>query len=187
MQFAVPSEQDIYLFREGTNANLHHFLGCHLLRVTGRRPFCRVGPQCSCRIRHRRLERLELGVPIPLAARADGSGIWEGDVARRAAGQAYKYRISPGDGAPVLEKADPVGFLCEAPPATASRAWALDYEWHDAEWLASRGRRNGLDAPMAIYEAHLGSWRRKDGAFLNYRELAHALAEYLNDLGIHAR
>ena len=49
--------------------------------------------------------------------------------------------------------------------------------------MRTRAARNGLDAPMSIYELHLGSWRRKDGNFLNYRELAHALADYLNDLG----
>jgi len=67
--------------------------------------------------------------------------------------------------------------LCELPPATASRIWTLDYEWSDAEWMRTRARRNALDAPMSIYELHPGSWRRKDGYFLNYRELAHALAE----------
>jgi len=74
-----------------------------------------------------------------------------------------------------------VGFYCESPPATASRVWSLDYEWQDTAWMSSRGARNGLDSPMVIYEAHLGSWRRKDGDFLNYRELAHQLADYLND------
>src|SRR5260370_1027595 len=71
----------------------------------------------------------------------------------------------------------------DLPAATASRAWKLDYEWRDGTWMSTRGARNGLDAPMAIYEAHLGSWRRKDGGFMNYRELAHAMADYLKDLG----
>ena len=50
--------------------------------------------------------------------------------------------------------------------------------------MAERGARNALDAPMAVYEMHLGSWRRtSDGQFLNYREIAHALAEYLQRMG----
>jgi len=181
MQFAAPSEQDIYLFREGTNANLHDFLGCHLLAAPAGARFAVWAPNASAVSVIGDWNGWNTGAD-PLAARADASGIWEGTVEGVRAGQAYKYRISSGDGARVLEKADPVGFLCEAPPATASRAWRLDYEWHDADWLNSRGAHNGLDAAMVIYEAHLGSWRRKDGAFLNYRELAHALAEYLSDL-----
>ena len=92
-------------------------------------------------------------------------------------------RITSRFGGFVVDKADPYGVLCEQPPATASRAWTLEYDWKDAAWMAGRARRNGLDAPMSIYELHVGSWRRKDGNFLNYRELAHALADYVGELG----
>ena len=118
-----------------------------------------------------------------LAVRADGSGIWEGGVAAVQRGQAYKYRITSRVDGFVVEKADPYAVYCELPPATASRAWTLEYEWRDAAWMAARGRSNGLDAPMSIYELHAGSWRRKDGQFLNYRELAHELADYITELG----
>jgi 1,4-alpha-glucan branching enzyme len=118
-----------------------------------------------------------------LAARADGSGIWEGAAPGAQRGQAYKYRITSHLGGFTVEKADPYALCCEPPPATASRIWTLEYEWQDAAWMAARGGRNGLDAPMSIYELHAGSWRRKDGNFLNYRELAHALADYMRDLG----
>jgi 1,4-alpha-glucan branching enzyme len=123
------------------------------------------------------------GRAAPLAARPDGSGIWEGAVAGVARGQAYKYRIESNAGGRILEKADPFAFLAECPPATASRAWTLEYDWGDGDWMAARGRRNALDAPMSIYEMHLGSWRRKDGAFLGYRDAAHALARHLLDTG----
>jgi 1,4-alpha-glucan branching enzyme len=177
----VPSEQDIYLFREGTNANLYHLLGCHLAPEGRGASFAVWAPNASA-----------VSVigdwngwgnqPGELKSRADGSGIWEGFLADVERGHAYKYRIVSGDGG-VLEKADPVGYLCESPPATASRVWTLDYEWGDNGWMAARAARNGLGSPMAIYEAHLGSWRRKDGAFLNYRELAHELGDYVADLG----
>jgi 1,4-alpha-glucan branching enzyme len=119
----------------------------------------------------------------PLAARADESGIWEGHVPGAQNGQAYKYRISPRLGGAGFDKADPFATHAELPPATASRVWALDYRWSDAEWMGTRGARNALDAPMSIYELHPGSWRRRDGRFLNYRELAHALADYVLELG----
>jgi 1,4-alpha-glucan branching enzyme len=118
-----------------------------------------------------------------LAARADSSGIWEGEVSAVRRGQAYKYHITSRVHGYRVEKADPYGVLCEMPPATASRVWTLEYDWQDAAWMAGRARRNGLDVPMSIYEVHAGSWRRKDGRFLNYRELGEALADYAGDMG----
>jgi 1,4-alpha-glucan branching enzyme len=178
----MPSDQDVYLFREGTLANLHRMLGCHLSENGRGAAFAVWAPNASAVSvmgdwNHWNPDANQL------SPRPDGSGIWEGALDGVQHGHAYKYRIVSRDGSRRLDKADPVGFFCELPPATASRAWKLDYEWRDGTWMSSRGAHNGLDAPMAIYEAHLGSWRRKDGGFLNYRELAHAMAEYLNDLG----
>jgi len=79
----------------------------------------------------------------------------------------------------VLEKADPFAFFAEVPPATASRIWTLEYDWHDAAWMASRRARNALDAPIAVYELHLGSWRRPSGHLPTYRDIAQPLADYL--------
>jgi 1,4-alpha-glucan branching enzyme len=178
----VPSEQDIFLFREGTHAHIHRFLGCHLLGADAGASFAVWAPNASSVSVIGEWNGWHPGAN-PLAPRTDGSGIWEGIAKEVRQGQTYKYRIVAGEGGRVLEKADPVGFYCEAPPATASRCWALDYAWQDADWMGARAAHNSLDAAMVIYEAHLGSWRRKDGAFLNYRELAHALGEYLSDLG----
>jgi 1,4-alpha-glucan branching enzyme len=178
----MPNEQDIYLFREGTQASLHRFLGCQLL-----------DPQVGARFAVWAPNAAAVSVigdwngwnrsANPLAVHTDGSGIWEGTIMGVHHGHAYKYAIVSRDGGRVLEKADPLAAYCEAPPATASRAWSLNYDWQDGTWMSQRLARNALDAPMSIYEVHLGSWRRRDGVFLNYRELAHALAEYLTDLG----
>jgi 1,4-alpha-glucan branching enzyme len=175
------SDTDAYLFREGTHARLYDRLGAHLQADGESTSFAVWAPNASA-------------VSVigdwngwnphahPLHRHDDSTGVWEGrcDGARR--GAAYKYRIVSNRGR-VLEKADPLALWCEAPPATASRVWTLDYEWGDAEWMQSRGPRNALDAPMSIYEVHPGSWRRKDGQFLSYRELAHALADYVVSLG----
>jgi len=177
----MPSDQDVYLFREGTLANLHRMLGCHLAESGSGAAFAVWAPNASAVSVMGDWNGWNPDVNH-LSPRPDGSGIWEGALDGVQQGQAYKYRIVTRDGSR-LDKADPVGFLCELPPATASRAWRLDYEWGDGTWMSSRGAHNGLEAPMAIYEAHLGSWRRKDGEFLNYRELAHAMADYLKDLG----
>ena len=115
------------------------------------------------------------------------SGIWAGFLPGVGQGALYKYGVASrflGYGA---EKADPYAFASEVRPRTGSVVWDLSgYAWGDADWMASRGRRHGLDAPVAVYEVHLGSWRRApdDGhRWLTYRELAPLLAEYVADLG----
>ena len=120
----------------------------------------------------------------PLTPRADGSGIWEGTVPGVARGDTYKYHVVSADGRYEMDKADPFALYAQAPPETASRAWTLDYAWGDDAWMAPRRARNALDAPISIYEVHLGSWRRDDGNRLpTYRDIAAPLAEYVRDLG----
>ena len=63
-----------------------------------------------------------------------------------------------------MQKADPYAFAAELRPRTASRVWDLSgYAWGDADWMASRAERNAHDAPVAVYEVHLGSWMRVPG------------------------
>jgi 1,4-alpha-glucan branching enzyme len=178
----VLTDQDIYLFREGTHGRLYTELGSHSTADGRGVSFAVWAPNAS-------------GVSVigdwngwnaesnRLTPRSDHSGIWEGTIPGVQHGQAYKYRITSHANGYRVEKADPFATFCELPPATASRVWNLDFAWHDAAWMSARAARNGLDAPMSIYELHAGSWRRRDGNFLNYRELAHALADYLNELG----
>src|SRR5258707_299643 len=62
------------------------------------------------------------------------------------------------------------------PPGTASVIAAPSrHVWQDGAWMAERASRNDRDAPISIYEVHLGSWRRNlaaQGRYLSYRELA---------------
>ncbi|MEO5738527.1 MAG: 1,4-alpha-glucan branching enzyme, partial [Variovorax sp.] len=88
---------------------------------------------------------------LPLKARPDSSGIWEGVAPEATRGQTYKYRIFSQHNGYVVDKADPYAFYAEAPPATGSRVWSLEHDWRDADWMASRAPRNALDAPMSIY------------------------------------
>ncbi len=176
------TEQDIYLFREGTHSQLHSRLGCRMLQSGVGAHFAVWAPNAAAVSVIGDWNGWQSGADA-LAARGDSSGIWEGEVSAVRRGQAYKYHITSRVHGFRVEKADPYGVLCEVPPATASRVWTLEYDWQDAAWMAGRGRRNGLDAPMSIYEMHAGSWRRKDGRFLNYRELGVALADYASDMG----
>ncbi len=176
------TDQDIYLFREGTHERVYTSFGCQADGADRGAHFAVWAPNAA--------SVSVIGdwngwsaAADPLTVRGDGSGIWEGGVPNARLGQAYKYRIVSRVAGYVAEKADPVGFFAELPPATASRVWNLDYGWSDSAWMASRGERNGLGAPISTYELHLGSWRRKEGRFLTYRELAPLLADYVVDLG----
>jgi len=176
------SDFDAHLFREGTHARLYDKLGCHLFDGGGGARFGVWAPNAAAVSVIGDWNSWQEGAS-PLAPRDDGSGIWEGRVAQVRRGQAYKYRIQSTQQGHVADKADPFAVRAEEPPATASRAWDLSYTWGDAEWMATRAARNAPDAPVAIYELHAGSWRRRDGGFIGYRELAAALADHVIAMG----
>jgi len=121
--------------------------------------------------------------------RLGGSGVWAGFLPGVGKGALYKYRIDSRYADYRADKTDPFAFTCEVPPRQASIVWDLDYAWGDASWMAERAGSNALDAPISIYEVHLGSWRRlveadgTTGRPLTYRELASALADYVHDMG----
>ncbi|MEV6240815.1 1,4-alpha-glucan branching protein GlgB [Lentzea sp. NPDC051838] len=106
------------------------------------------------------------------------SGVWEVFLPNVPAGTRYKFRILDAHGV-WHEKADPMAFATEKPPQTASVVTRSEYQWQDAEWEARREATQWSNAPMSIYEVHLGSW--KPG--LGYRELAVELADYCEDMG----
>ncbi len=115
------------------------------------------------------------------------SGFWEIFVPSLAAGELYKYELLGPDGGLLPLKADPHAERTERPPGTASVVAAPSaHVWQDDAWMAERGRRNDREAPISIYEVHLGSWRRnwaEGGRYLSYRELAEQLVPYVADLG----
>ncbi len=105
-------------------------------------------------------------------------GVWELFVPGVGDGTCYKYAILGADGA-WRQKADPVAFATEHPPATASVVFTSRYAWDDGEWIAERQRRQWVHEPMSVYEVHLGSWRLG----LGYQELAEELVAYVRDMG----
>ena len=112
-------------------------------------------------------------------------GIWTAFCEGISAGDLYKFAIKTRDGQ-VLEKSDPFAFKTECRPKTASIVASLEeYRWQDDAWLKKRGETNDLEAPVAIYELHLASWKRPtdDRRYFNYRELAPMLVEYCQELG----
>lgn len=111
------------------------------------------------------------------------SGIWELFVPGIGEGCKYKFEIHSQQGVTLL-KSDPYALASELRPATASVLANIDrFQWKDQSWIEQRNARKGGSYPINIYEVHLGSWRQKDGQFLNYRELAHQLVEYCKEMG----
>src|SRR5262249_43816661 len=112
------------------------------------------------------------------------SGVWEGFIAGMHVGSHYKYHIVGRNSGYVGEKADPFALFAETPPKTASIVWDLSYDWGDGDWMAARAQRNAIDAPISVYEVHLGSWMRApDGGSLTYRDLAPRLADHVERTG----
>ncbi|MCP3979598.1 MAG: 1,4-alpha-glucan branching protein GlgB [bacterium] len=118
----------------------------------------------------------------PMERLAD-AGVWTTFVEHAQPGALYKYRIRSRLSETAASKADPFALRCETPPGTASMVWDTDYEWDDAQWMGSRGKRDPSGSPMSIYEMHLGSWRRDQAhGHLDYRELAEQLVPYLREM-----
>jgi 1,4-alpha-glucan branching enzyme len=178
------TEQDIYLFKEGTHAALYRVLGCHLLPDAegGGARFALWAPNARAISVMGDWNGWKRGADV-LKPRWDHSGIWEAHIPAVRRGQTYKYAITNAHGQQE-DRADPFAFHNEVPPATASRAWTLEYGWGDTEWMAKRPENNALDAPCAVYELHLGSWRRGAADQLpTYRDIAVPLAEYVRWMG----
>jgi 1,4-alpha-glucan branching enzyme len=181
--------QDIYHFRAGTYVRAYQTLGAHALRASADAPggtrFAVWAPNATAVAVIGDFNRWD-PARDPLGLRADSSGIWEGIVANAHPGALYKYHIVARQHGFAAEKCDPYAFRTEPPPRTASVVWELDYDWQDGAWLGRRAAAQALGAPWSIYEVHLGSWRRlreEHNRFLSYRELAHALGDYVTALG----
>jgi len=181
------TDHDIYFFKEGNHFKLYNKLGAHLITVNGVKGvhFAVWAPNA---------ERVSVigdfngwdPIKTPLAHRDDWSGVWEGFVPGLTKGTLYKYQIDSKYHMYKVQKGDPYAFMWEVSPKTASVVWDLEYEWKDAEWMRTRKDHNALNAPISIYEVHLGSWMRvpEDGnRYLTYRELAHRLADYVKETG----
>jgi 1,4-alpha-glucan branching enzyme len=180
------SDDDIYLFNEGSHFRLYEKLGAHIISVDGRQGtyFGVWAPNAET-----------VGVigdfngwddRRHLLTPRGESGIWEGFIAGVGRSAPYKYVIQSTYGNRRLEKADPFAVHGEVPPKTASVIWDLSYDWGDEKWMASRAQNQKPEAPMSIYEIHLGSWMRVPGEnfrSLSYQELARRLTEYVLTIG----
>ena len=180
------TEDDLYLFNEGTHYRLYEKLGAHPLTISDQKGtyFAVWAPdakQVSIVGDFNSWDRAN----HPLQPRGQ-SGIWEGFIPGVNRGVLYKYHITSRHKGYRTDKADPFATYNEIPPKTASVVWDLEYDWGDREWMEKRHARNSLDDPIAIYEVHIGSWKRvPEGGYrsLSYRELAPQLTRYVQQMG----
>jgi len=174
------AEEDVYFFNEGSHLRLWERLGAHPITAPDGRPGTYFAVWAPAARQVSVIGDFNGWDPrnAPLEHRGV-SGIWEGFLPDVGKGDVYKFHIISRHQDHRVDKADPFALYCETPPKTASIVWDLTYDWGDHEWMRTRAARNALDAPMAKYEVHLGSWMRTpENTFLTYRDLGPRLAEY---------
>lgn len=180
-------ELDRYLFHHGTHYELYNKMGAHIRCVNGvwgvhfvvwapsARAICVVSDGNGWTPWRDVMEKVD-------------DSIWELFVPGMCAGVRYKYLVVRADGSEV-QKTDPYAFQMELRPANASVVADLDkFEWKDGEWLREKEQENFLEKPMAVYEVHLGSWKKDlskwdEDQYFGYRRLAHELCEYVQYMG----
>ncbi len=180
------SDQDLYLFNEGTEYRIYRKMGAHVREIDG-------VPGVSFAVWAPSAKRISVvgdfngwdGRYHPMRA-LGASGVWEIFIPGLQEGQKYKYEIKTQENY-LLLKTDPYGSYFEAPPHNASIIKKVDvYPWNDQEWMEERQKQDWRLRPMNVYEVHCGSWRRipEDGNRpLTYREMAEKLVPYVKDLG----
>ncbi len=179
------SHFDMHLFSEGKHWHSYRFLGAHVHEANG---ICGVlfavwAPNAARVSVVGDFNRWD-GRAHPM--RSHGSnGIWELFIPDIAPGTLYKFEIRNRETGDISLKSDPYGQQFEIRPKTASIVTdKVSYAWQDTEWMEKRKEWDWQHAPVSIYEVHLGSWQRgPEGEFLNYRELAKRLVDYVTDMG----
>ncbi|MDZ7722368.1 MAG: 1,4-alpha-glucan branching protein GlgB [candidate division KSB1 bacterium] len=178
------TDTDLYLFGKGDHHKLYEKMGAHPTRIDdvegvhfavwapNARAVSVVGEFNQWQSGHHQMRVL------------GGSGVWELFIPGLKAAQIYKYAIKDQHDHEFF-KADPFAFQAETRPKTASIIAEIDsHEWNDDDWMHNRRNTDALRKPISIYEVHLGSWKRKDdNSFLNYRDLAVQLVDYVKKMG----
>jgi len=181
------SDYDLHLMAEGTHYRNYEKLGSHIRVVDGVRGvhFAVWAPNAK---------RVSVigdfnhwdGRRHPMRFHP-GAGIWEIFIPGLGEETLYKFEIKWRRFGFTVQKTDPYAFYFERRPKTAAIVYDINkYQWRDDEWMRDRVSKNVLDAPISIYEVHLGSWMRapEEGSrYLTYRELAHKLVEYVKQMG----
>ncbi|AEX85112.1 1,4-alpha-glucan branching protein [Marinitoga sp. 1135] len=181
----VLTDYDLYLFNEGNNHKIYEKLGAHPMEIDGAKgTYFAVWAPNAKRVSvvgnfnnwDGRVHQMRV---------LGSSGVWEIFIPLVQEGDIYKFEIKTQTGE-LLLKADPYATYTELRPKNASIVYDLNnkHRWNDKKWMDKRRETNWFEKPISIYEVHLGSWKKKNNdEFLNYRELAHQLVEYVKKHG----
>ena len=181
---------DTYLFAEGKHYDVYEKFGAHPMTIDGvKGTYFAVWAPHARRVSVVGDFNMWDGALNPMQM-MQTSGIYELFIPDVAPGAVYKYQILTRNGE-ILYKADPYGNQCQVRPDNANVVADLTgYKWKDTGWIDNRKqqtRETELKKPMAIYECHLGSWKKKiedsDFGFYTYRELAKMLCDYVKKMG----
>ncbi|HTQ29074.1 MAG TPA: 1,4-alpha-glucan branching protein GlgB [Puia sp.] len=185
--YSLFSEDDIRNFQQGTHYRLYDLFGAHEAVVLGTRGyyFAVWAPNATYVSVIGNFNDWNT-TSHPLMVRLEKSGIWEGFIPHLSKGEVYKYHIHGFQGRK-LDKGDPYANFWERRPQTASITWELGYTWGDEEWMQTRKKHNGLEAPWSVYEVHLASWMRPDKndeeSYNSYDQMRETLVPYVRDMG----
>lgn len=185
--YSLFTSQVVQNFQQGTLYNAYQYFGNKQIDVLERKGtyFAVWAPNASQVFVRGNFNKWEKDAH-PLFVRLDNSGIWEGFIPDVLRGEIYKFHIHGCDGK-ILDKGDPYAHYWERKPKTASITWNFEYHWKDAQWMQHRARHNALDAPYAVYEVHLASWKRPDPSnedlYYSYWEIAERLVPYVKEMG----
>ena len=180
------SEEDCYLFGQGTHYDIYEKLGAHPSVKDGQKGyFFGVWAPNAGQV-HVIGEFNGWNEEQNPMTKVGPVGIWTAFLPGVQEGQLYKFLITTPEGGKIY-KADPYANWAELRPGTASRTADLSgYTWHDARWMEDRAKKDPNKEPMAIYECHVGSWmKHPDGTedgFYTYREFADRLVQYLKEM-----
>jgi 1,4-alpha-glucan branching enzyme len=183
---SLMTDDDVYLWHEGTHYRMYDRLGAHIVERDGTRGvhFGVWAPNAEyVSVVGSFNDWNDAATPLRLR---ESSGIWEGFVPGVEDGATYKYHVRSRYHMYRADKSDPFGTFHEVPPRTASIVHTLSHAWNDDEWMHGRAARQHHEKPISVYELHLGSWMRSPDApdqVLSYRDLAPRLAEYVLERG----
>ncbi len=195
---AIPSlfsDFDLYLFGQGKNYRIYDKMGAHPRVVNGSAGvnFAVWAPSAQAISVIGDFNSWDRSA-APMQLRHSELGVWECFVPNISVGTLYKYAIYSRYNNYSVDKTDPYGFAAELRPQTASIVTDIHHHtWQDSSWMQQREERQRVNAPVSVYEVHLGSWRHvperhksdaeEEDRFMTYRELAPVLAEYVKDMG----
>jgi len=180
------SEDDQFLFAQGTHYEIYKKLGAHPSSEDGKDGYFFATWAPNAQEVHVVGDFNGWNEWANPCEKIGPGGIWKTFIPGAVSDQYYKFLITTADGNRIY-KADPYANYAELRPGNASRTYDISgYKWGDAIWEKNRDTKDYNKEPMAIYECHIGSWmKHPDGTedgFYTYREFADRIVEYLKDM-----